>query len=126
MRVSLVERDPGYVVDFPSYRVTVDGRRVSAVTADEETGECWVWDRVSCDAGEPRVELLRGDVRVERWESPDVKHPDGTVGFIDEADGFWTWCPPGVPGYENAKARAVRLWDARSRAWVDFRRCVRH
>lgn len=125
MRVSIVESDPGFVVDPISYRVTVDGEAVEAVTADEETGECWVWCRDALNQGEPRTKLMHGEVRIERWESDDVAHPPGTVGFLDR-DGWWVWCTPDNPDYAGAVGKATHFWDHEGRAWVDSRRLARH
>lgn len=118
MRVSIDVNDPGFVVDPTSYRVTLDGAPVAAVTADEETGECWVWDDEARARGLLATKLLRGRVRVERWEQGCVDHPEGTVGFLDETDGFWVWCHPDHDGYRQASARATHFWDPHTKAWI--------
>lgn len=119
MRVSVDENDPGYVVDPSSYRVMLDGVPVSVVTADEETGECWVWDEEARSRGELRAKLLRGHVRVQRWEQGEVDHPEGTIGFLDPSDGFWVWCAPDNPGYAQAARRATHFWDPHTKSWFN-------
>lgn len=125
MRVSIVEGDPGWVVDPISYHVTLDGRTVPAVTADEEEGFVLTWIR-GLD-GHPTTELQRGRVRIQRWEQGCVDHPEGTIGWLDD-DGWWTWVAPTMPEYPHLlerKRAAMHIWDSSSRAWLNPQHLVR-
>ena len=122
MRVSVIEEDEGYVVDPCAYRVTLDGFVLQGVvTADEDLGEVWVWD---LETGEPRTKLRRGRVRVERVEVFEQSHPEGTVAFLDKADGYWTYCAPGDPDFEGCRRRATHFWDHLSKVWHDPRHVI--
>lgn len=122
MRISIIEEDHGYIVDPTCYQVTLNGVILQGViSADEETGETWVWD---LETGEPRTKLHRGRVRVYRVEVMDVEHPEGTVAFLDPADGYWTYCAPSENGFENARKRATHFWDHLNKSWHDPRHVV--
>ncbi len=122
MRVSIVEHDPGYVVDPYSYEVLLDGQLVVAVTADEESGEVWEWDLDAyAMTGDLTTRRRHGRVKITRREQSEIEHPEGTVGFLDPSDGFWVWCRPDDPGYQNAVKKATHYWNPVDRSWLSPR-----
>lgn len=127
MRMSIVEDDPGFVIDTISYQVRLNGELLDAViTADEETGECWVWDRASLQGETYKTKRLTGRVQIERWEAEGIDHPDGTIGFLDTSDGCWTWCSPEHAGYPKAIKEATHIWHQLTRTWINRLNTVLH
>ena len=118
MRISVIEGDPCQIVDLIYFRVELDGEDVPVfVAADEEEGYVLVWEPGALDQEAPRTVRRRGRVRIFRFEGDDVRHPEGTVGFVDPADGVWTWCSPEQKGYDYCLTQAQMVWDHHANRW---------
>lgn len=118
MRISSILDDPAFVHDSIYWLVYLDGELLSGyVTADETTGEAFVWVKGSWLSDLPKIERLTGQVHIQRDEGEEVRYAQGTVGLIDAEEGCFVWSEPSHPDYTIAKQRATHFWDHHAYCW---------
>lgn len=118
MRISISNLDPGYVEDASIFwRVELDGvQLMGCVTADEETGEVWLWCADGINKGEFTTYRDTGRVRIYRDEGEEMRYAVGSIGWIDR-DRIWTWAEPSNPEYPQALKLATHFWDHEDHRW---------